>query len=53
MSVVCKMEDGKTVIFSKGAPDFLLNNCSSFIDKNGEIKPLDDDFRSVLFFNLN
>lgn len=40
-------------MFSKGAPDFLLPNCTQYIDKNGDIKPVDADFKSVLFFNLS
>lgn len=51
-STICKLEDGKLVLFSKGAPDFLLPNCSHYIDKNGDIKLIDADFKNILFFNL-
>lgn len=53
MSVICQLEDGRLVIFSKGAPDFLLPSCGYYIDKNSETKPIDADFKSVLFFNLS
>lgn len=53
MSVICKLIDGRNIIFSKGAPDFVLPSCSQYIDKNGTIQPIDNDFRSVLFYNLS
>jgi magnesium-transporting ATPase (P-type) len=52
MSIICKMDDGKNIIFSKGAPDFLFDSCKYYLDKNGDIKPIDDDFNSVFLANL-
>lgn len=52
-SAICKLEDGKLVMFSKGAPDFLLPSCTHYVDKNGDLKLIDSDFKSVLFFNLS
>ena len=53
MSAICKLEDGKKVIFTKGAPDFLLPSCSRFMDRNGEPQPIDNDFKNVLAYNLS
>ena len=35
MSAIAKLDDGRTIIFTKGAPDFLLPNCIKYVDKNG------------------
>ena len=53
MSAICKLEDGKKVIFTKGAPDFLLPSCSRYMDRNGEPQPIDNDFKNVLAYNLS
>jgi len=53
MATICRLEDGRDIIFSKGAAEFLLPSCKNYIDKNGDVKPIDDDFKGVLFFNLN
>ena len=53
MSAICKLEDGKKAIFTKGAPDFLLPNCSRYTDKNGEAQPIDNDYKKILAFNLS
>lgn len=42
MSAICKLEDGRKVIFNKGAPEFLLPNCSRYMDRNGEAQPIDN-----------
>ncbi len=35
MSAVCRIrKNGKYYIFSKGAPEILVNYCSKFLDKN-------------------
>lgn len=52
-SSICKLDDGKVVIFSKGAPDFLLPSCTHYLDKNGDFRLIDADFKGVLFFNLS
>jgi len=37
--------DGKTLLFSKGAAEVLLERCTSYRDKDNREQPLDDDFR--------
>lgn len=44
MSTIASI-DGRTYTFTKGAPDFLIESCSSFIDANGNKQPLDDEFK--------
>lgn len=41
MSAICTLEDGRKVIFTKGAPDFLLPNCAKYVDKHGEHQIID------------
>lgn len=41
MSVLCKNNKGKTLCFTKGAPDVLINLCSSYQSSEG-IQPLDE-----------
>jgi len=45
--------DNKFYIYSKGAPDLLLPECSKYVGKNGELKNIDVDYKSLLQFNLN
>lgn len=45
--------DNKFYIYSKGAPDLLLPECSKYVAKNGELKNIDVDYKSLLQFNLN
>lgn len=52
MSCIVKVDD-KYFIYSKGAPDLLLPECSTYVGKNGEIKKIDTDYKSVLQYNLN
>lgn len=52
MSAICKLEDGRIVIFSKGAPDFLLPSCSLYVDKDGIETAINSDYKDVLFYNL-
>jgi Ca2+ transporting ATPase len=47
------MENGKLVLFSKGAPEFLEPSCGFAVSKNGEVVPLDQDIRSVMMFNVS
>ena len=37
--------NGTTYTFTKGAPDFLLPRCSHFIDKNGESKEINAQYK--------
>ena len=45
MTTVHTTEDGKTVQFTKGAPDELLKRCTKIL-KNGEIVDMTDDIRA-------
>jgi magnesium-transporting ATPase (P-type) len=41
MSCICKLQKtSKNYIFTKGAPDILVNYCTKYIDKNNEILPI-------------
>lgn len=42
MSSVTVREDGKLVTYVKGAPERLIERCSSYVDQNGDIVPLTD-----------
>ncbi|MDP4180007.1 MAG: cation-translocating P-type ATPase [Bacillota bacterium] len=39
MSVICELRNGERYVFTKGAPDIIIENCSS-INSNTEIKKL-------------
>jgi Ca2+ transporting ATPase len=46
MSVVYKLsKNSKYFIFSKGAPELLIEECSSFVDKSGKVVPINSTFR--------
>jgi magnesium-transporting ATPase (P-type) len=47
MTTVSK-EKGKFYAFSKGAPDFVLKRCSSFINAEGAVTPINDGFKNTL-----
>lgn len=47
MSTVVK-EKGKTVVYCKGAPDFVLKNCSSYLDASGQPVKITDAFKNTL-----
>ena len=34
--------DGKTVTYIKGAPERILDRCKTYIDENGQVKPLEE-----------
>lgn len=44
--------DGEPYTFAKGAPDFMIKHCSHYVNKNGEVVPIDDNFTKVLFEKL-
>ena len=44
MTTVSKV-DGKQYVFTKGAPDFLLERCSKYIDKNGDSQNITADYK--------
>ena len=37
----------KQVIFLKGAPDVLMNKCSFYLATDGNVKPINEEFRSI------
>jgi magnesium-transporting ATPase (P-type) len=51
MSTVVKYK-GKKVIFSKGAPDYLLKNCSFYLDAQGDAIPITDAYKDTLHNKL-
>ena len=53
MSAICQMDNGKNYIFSKGAPEILINYCTHYIDKNGEVASIDGDFKDQLQLNIS
>jgi Ca2+-transporting ATPase len=40
-------DSGEVVLFVKGAPDVLLDRASSFLDHDGEVRPLDGEARAA------
>lgn len=40
MSTICMVKD-KYFMFSKGAPDVLIEDCNRYLDKEGGSKPID------------
>ena len=47
MSVIVKNPEGEHFVFTKGAPDVLIDLCTHYLSK-GEIKPLDSEIRVKL-----
>jgi len=46
MSAICKLNsNNKYYIFTKGAPEIVIEYCSKYIDKNNDIVPIDDKFK--------
>lgn len=43
---------GKVYVFSKGAPDFLLRNCTQYLDSKGTPVPITDAFKNTLLGKL-
>ncbi len=50
-SSVTISSNGKTVTYLKGAPERLLDRCVSYIDENGETKPLTEKNYLVSYIN--
>ena len=50
-SSVTITRDGQTVVYVKGAPEKILNRCESFVDENGNVKPLTE--RNYLQTHIN
>jgi P-type Ca2+ transporter type 2B len=43
---------GKVLVFSKGAPDYLLKNCAFYLNAQGEPTPITDAFKNTLLSKL-
>jgi P-type Ca2+ transporter type 2C len=53
MSTICKLKkNGKFYIFSKGAPEILVNYCSKFWDMNNEVTAINERFKAELEENI-
>ncbi|MBR6028690.1 MAG: calcium-translocating P-type ATPase, PMCA-type [Clostridia bacterium] len=48
MSDVTVTVDGKSMTYLKGAPERIIERCSSFIDETGAVKPLNHETQSSL-----
>jgi Ca2+ transporting ATPase len=48
MAAVYEDEKGKLYLFVKGAPDFMINACSSFVNRDGGISKINQDFLDLL-----
>jgi Ca2+ transporting ATPase len=48
MSTIFQRNDKSLVMFTKGAPDFLLSLCSHYISETGEPQPIDEYFTSTM-----
>ena len=44
MATVYADEKGTNYVFVKGAPDFLLEHCTKYINKNGAVSKINSDF---------
>lgn len=47
MSTVVR-EKGKVIAYCKGAPDFVLKNCSHYLDASGNPAKITDAFKNTL-----
>ena len=43
---------GKVHVFSKGAPDFLLRNCTQYLDAKGTAVPITEAYKNTLLGKL-
>lgn len=43
---------GKIHVFSKGAPDFLLKNCTQYLDAQGTAVPITEAYKNTLLGKL-
>lgn len=48
MSDVTVIREGKRVTYLKGAPERIIDRCSSYIDETGAVKPLNSETQSAL-----
>jgi len=47
MSTVVR-EKGKVIAYCKGAPDFVLNNCTRYLDASGNPAKITDAYKNTL-----
>jgi Ca2+-transporting ATPase len=52
MSTVVK-DKGNVVVYTKGAPDFLLQNCGFYLDAAGNEVKITEAFKNTLLSKLN
>ena len=50
-SSVTVLKNGKRVTYWKGAPERLIDRCTSYMDENGEIKPLQEKNQLAAYMN--
>jgi magnesium-transporting ATPase (P-type) len=48
MATVYEDEKGKLYLFVKGAPDFMISSCSSYVNRDGGISKINQDFLEQL-----
>ncbi|MBR4501032.1 MAG: calcium-translocating P-type ATPase, PMCA-type [Clostridia bacterium] len=53
MSDVTVEQNGKSVVYLKGAPERIIERCDKFIDEEGDVKPLNEETRSSLMNYMN
>jgi len=44
MATVYEDEKSKLYLFVKGAPDFIIENCSSFVNRDGGVSKINENF---------
>jgi magnesium-transporting ATPase (P-type) len=48
MATVYEDEKGKLYLFVKGAPDFILEHCSGFVNREGGISKVNENFNQLI-----
>jgi magnesium-transporting ATPase (P-type) len=48
MATIFEDEKGKLLCFVKGAPDFLLGHCTSYVNADGQISKIDAAYTNKL-----
>ncbi len=48
MSDVTVERNGQSIVYIKGAPERIIERCDTFIDENGEVRPLNHETQSSL-----
>jgi magnesium-transporting ATPase (P-type) len=52
MATVYVDEKNTTYVFVKGAPDFLIDGCSKYINKNGTVSKINNDYLNEMRENI-